>query len=123
MIIRKVRGQEKIHPVILTQAECTLAKNMGISIDQYVLEAIEKTATRKKWDWWFRKRWIHENHQDVLKVREEDEQDLLGRVYKNAEFLFFKNDDFPWLKIGEAGGMSLVARWFPNDSFEQGEDD
>lgn len=59
----------------------------------------------------------------IRKVREEDEQDLLGVVYENAEFIFLKNDHVPWLKLGEAGGMTLVARWFRNDCFERGEND
>ena len=53
MIVRKVRGQNKLHPIILTKVEYELIKRLGVSIEDYVNEQVKMIAKKRKWTWWF----------------------------------------------------------------------
>lgn len=53
MIIRKVRGQNKVDKIILNRIEYELAKRLGIPIEQYVKEAVQAVAKKRKWKWYF----------------------------------------------------------------------
>ena len=55
MIIKKIRGQNKIGPIILTSSEVAVIKKMGVSIERYVKRHIEKVAKQRKWKWYFEK--------------------------------------------------------------------
>lgn len=53
MIVRKVRGQNKIDKVILLRVEYELAQKLGIPIKQYVKEAVRAVAKKRRWKWYF----------------------------------------------------------------------
>ena len=53
MIIRKVRGQNKIHPVKISSVQVMLAKKMGVSIQDYVKAYLEMVAKQRRWKWFF----------------------------------------------------------------------
>lgn len=55
MIVRKVRGQNKLHPIILTKVEYELIKRLGASVQDYVMEQIKMIAKERRWKWWFEK--------------------------------------------------------------------
>ena len=55
MIVRKVRGQNKLHPIILTKVEYELLKRLGVSVEGYINEQIRMVAKQRRWKWWFEK--------------------------------------------------------------------
>ena len=52
MIVRKVRGENRIHPVKLTSVQVMLAKKSGLTIEQYVSEYLKIIAKERRWKWW-----------------------------------------------------------------------
>ena len=55
MIVRKVRGQDKVGKITLTANEVALAKKMGIPLNKYALETLLFIAKKRKWKWFFNK--------------------------------------------------------------------
>ena len=56
MIVRKVRGQNKIHPIRLSQSELKLCKMLAINPETYVNEYVKDVAKKRKWKWFFEKK-------------------------------------------------------------------
>lgn len=56
MIVRKVRGQNKLKPILLSAAEYAIIKKLGVSLEDYVLEHLALIAKERRWKWWFEKR-------------------------------------------------------------------
>ena len=52
MIVRKVRGENRIHPVKVSSVQVLLAKKMGISIEEYVKAYLKMIAKQRRWKWW-----------------------------------------------------------------------
>jgi hypothetical protein len=52
MIIRKVRGQNKVHPIRLSAIEAKLAEKMGLTLEQYVKAYILMIAKQRRWKWY-----------------------------------------------------------------------
>lgn len=50
-----------------------------------------------------------------------DTPNLLADAYERADFVSVKGQRGPWLRITEAGGLTLVARWVRNDLIVEGE--
>ena len=48
MIIRKVRGQNKIHPIRMSKTEHELVIKMGITLEQFIKEYLLKIASERK---------------------------------------------------------------------------
>jgi hypothetical protein len=55
MIVKKIRGQNKIGLVIITSAEIASAKRMSIPINDYIKQSIIFIAIKRKWRWYFNK--------------------------------------------------------------------
>ena len=55
MIVRKVRGQNKVGKIIISQSEYMLAKRLGIPIEIFVNELLALIAKQRKWKWFFKK--------------------------------------------------------------------
>jgi hypothetical protein len=55
MIVRKVRGQDKVGKIILSQSEVAFCKKMGVSIDKYMKETLLLIAQKRKWKWYLNK--------------------------------------------------------------------
>jgi hypothetical protein len=53
MIIRKVRGQNKIHPIMMTRSEKETIERMGVSVEEFVEEYLKMIAKERRWHWWF----------------------------------------------------------------------
>jgi hypothetical protein len=51
MLVRKVRGQNKVGKIILTRAEFELVKNKGIPIEEYVKQMLLLIAKQRRWKW------------------------------------------------------------------------
>jgi hypothetical protein len=55
MIVRKVRGQNKVGKIILTETEVELVRKIGISVELYVKRRLEQIAKERRWKWYFNK--------------------------------------------------------------------
>jgi hypothetical protein len=55
MLVRKVRGQNKIGKVTLLVTEVALARKLGVSLEEYVKAQLMFIAKKRKWKWFFDK--------------------------------------------------------------------
>lgn len=55
MIVKKVRGQNKVDKIILLTDEVAFLKKMGIPLEKYVKEALLFIAQKRKWKWYLNK--------------------------------------------------------------------
>jgi hypothetical protein len=58
VIVRKVRGQNKVGKIILLRTEVDMIRKMGLSVGDYVKHALLRIAKERRWKWYFNK----ENH-------------------------------------------------------------
>ena len=56
MIVRKVRGQNKIGKVILSATEFEAVKKQGIPIEFYVAQQLVFIAKKRRWKWYFNRK-------------------------------------------------------------------
>lgn len=56
MIIRKVRGENKVAPARLSRSEYEYAKSLGQTPEEYVQKYVEQIAKNRKWKWYFEER-------------------------------------------------------------------
>jgi hypothetical protein len=55
MLVRKVRGQDKIGKIILTPAEVAVVRKLGIALEVYVKERLLQIAKQRRWKWFLNK--------------------------------------------------------------------
>ena len=55
MIVRKVRGQDKVGKIILSRPEVESVKRMGVSLEDYVKQRLIQIAKERRWKWYFNK--------------------------------------------------------------------
>lgn len=55
MIVRKVRGQNKIDKIILSKTEADVVRRRGISLEEYVKVRLVQIAKERRWKWFFNK--------------------------------------------------------------------
>jgi hypothetical protein len=55
MIVRKVRGQDKVGKIILSKSEVESVKRMGVSLEAYVKQQLIQIAKKRRWKWYFNK--------------------------------------------------------------------
>ncbi len=55
MIVRKVRGQNKVGKIILLRTEVEMIRKMGLSVADYVRHALLRIAKERRWKWYFDK--------------------------------------------------------------------
>jgi hypothetical protein len=60
MLVRKVRGQDKVGKVTLTPSEVAVAKKMGIPIEKWVTTQLIFIAKKRRWKWYFNKEMNYE---------------------------------------------------------------
>lgn len=53
MIVQKVRGENKLKPVKIFEAEYKLAMRLGVPIEEFVKQYIDTIAKQRRWKWWF----------------------------------------------------------------------
>ena len=54
MIVRKVRGQNRVGKMTLDPTEVALARKLGIPLETYAKEALISIAKKRKWTWFFK---------------------------------------------------------------------
>lgn len=52
MIVRKVRGQDKVGKIILTRMEVAVARKVGLSLGDYVKQLLIVIAKKRRWKWY-----------------------------------------------------------------------
>ena len=55
MLVKKVRGQNKLRYVILTSDEIALAEKLGLPIKNYIKQKLIFIAIKRKWKWFLNK--------------------------------------------------------------------
>ena len=55
MIVRKIRGQDKVGTITLHKTEADLITKMGISLEKYVQTQLVLIAKKRRWKWFFNK--------------------------------------------------------------------
>jgi hypothetical protein len=53
MLVRKVRGQNKIGKVLMLQSEIAIVRKLGIPVELYIKEHLARIAKERKWKWYF----------------------------------------------------------------------
>jgi hypothetical protein len=53
VIVRKVRGQNKVGKVLLSRSEVELVQKMGIPLEEYVKTHLVRIAKERRWKWYF----------------------------------------------------------------------
>jgi hypothetical protein len=77
MLVRKVRGQDKVGKVTLTPSEVAVAKKMGIPIEKWVVTSLAFIAKKRRWKWYF-------NKKEVVLGSYGGHHDRIGFVYKDT---------------------------------------
>ena len=54
MIVRKVRGQEKIGKIIVSKAEADTVRKMGVPLEDYIKIQLYRIAKKRRWKWYFK---------------------------------------------------------------------
>lgn len=52
MKVRKVRGEDRISKVVVSQADVLHAKELGIEIKTYIKRYLEMIAKKRRWAWY-----------------------------------------------------------------------
>ena len=55
MIVRKVRGQDKVGKIIMTVSEVAIVRKMGVPIELFIKERLARIAKERGWKWYFSK--------------------------------------------------------------------
>ena len=55
MLVRKVRGQDRVGKITLTPSEVAVAKKMGVPIEKWVTTQLIFIAKKRRWKWYFNK--------------------------------------------------------------------
>jgi hypothetical protein len=55
MLVRKVRGQNKIGKVLMLQSEIAIVRKLGIPVELYIKEHLARIAKERRWKWYFTK--------------------------------------------------------------------
>ena len=53
MIVRKVRGQNKVGKVTITSHEVEICKKLGMDVEDFIKEALKLIAKERRWKWYF----------------------------------------------------------------------
>jgi hypothetical protein len=56
MIVRKVRGQDRVGKITLMRDEVEAARKMGISVEKYAAARLVQIAKKRKWKWFFKEK-------------------------------------------------------------------
>jgi hypothetical protein len=53
MMVRKVRGENRVGKMTLSATEVALAKKIGISVEKYAKNCLVLIAKKRRWKWFF----------------------------------------------------------------------
>ena len=52
MIVRKVRGENRLHPIRMSATEAQLARNAGLTLEEYAQAYVLMIAKQRRWKWY-----------------------------------------------------------------------
>jgi hypothetical protein len=55
MIVRKVKGQNKIGKIIMLAAEVAVVQKLGIPLEEYINARLVQIAKERRWKWFLNK--------------------------------------------------------------------
>ena len=55
MIVRKVRGQNKVGKIIMLASEIAVVRKLGIPVEKYIKVRLIQIAKERRWTWYFNK--------------------------------------------------------------------
>jgi hypothetical protein len=55
MLVRKVRGEDKVGKITLLASEVAMIRKIGIPIEKYVAARLVQIAKERRWKWYFNK--------------------------------------------------------------------
>jgi hypothetical protein len=55
VIVRKVRGQDKVGKILLSATDVKVANMMGVALERYTKEMLSLIAKQRRWKWYFNK--------------------------------------------------------------------
>jgi len=55
MLVRKVRGEDRVGKITLSKSEMDSVKRMGVSLEAYVKQRLIQIAKERRWKWFFNK--------------------------------------------------------------------
>jgi hypothetical protein len=55
MLVRKVRGQNKIGKIILSKTEYEIVRNLGVPIEGFIKHSLIFIAKKRRWKWYLTK--------------------------------------------------------------------
>lgn len=55
MIVRKIRGEDRVGKVILSRTEVEVAKRLGVALEDYVKQMLRHIAKKRRWKWYLNK--------------------------------------------------------------------
>lgn len=53
MMVRKVRGENRVGKIILSYSEVLLAEKLGMTVEKYAVKQLELIAKKRRWKWFF----------------------------------------------------------------------
>ena len=56
MLVRKVRGQDKVGKIIMSQSEVDVIRKMGIPIEFYISQQLVFIAKKRRWTWYLKQK-------------------------------------------------------------------
>ena len=56
MLVRKVRGEDKVGKIILLAAEIAVVRKLGIPVEKYVKARLVQIAKKRRWTWYFKQK-------------------------------------------------------------------
>jgi hypothetical protein len=56
MLVRKIRGEDKIGKIILLAAEVAVVRKMGIPVEKYIEARLVQIAKKRGWKWYFKQK-------------------------------------------------------------------
>ena len=77
MLVRKVRGEDKVGKIILFAAEVAVVRKMGIPVEKYIEARLVQIAKKRGWKWYF-------NKKEVVLGSYGGHSDRIGFVYKDT---------------------------------------
>ena len=55
MLVRKIRGEDRLGKIILLAAEVAVVRKMGIPVEKYIEARLVQIAKKRRWKWFFNK--------------------------------------------------------------------
>lgn len=56
MLVRKVRGQERVGKITLTPMEVAVLRKQGMPLEFYVAQQLVFIAKKRRWKWYFNRK-------------------------------------------------------------------